>query len=127
MVKKALLQTILALKDTTSLPWQAVRAAYANSMHDMEQGFPTWDDQMQWSLNRLSASQIAMANANIVTTQGNHKKVCKYFNEGTCTFDGNHGNFKHVCSFCARSGKNFVHSKLKCHCKQRGLDKQSNK
>ena len=96
IVKKALLQTILALKDTTSLPWQAVRAAYANSMHDMEQGFLTWDDQMQWSLNRLSASQIAMANANIVTTQGTHRKVCKYFNEGTCSFDGNHGNFKRV-------------------------------
>ena len=127
MVKKALLQTILALKDATSLPWQAVRAAYANSMHDMEQGILTWDDQMQWSLNRLSASQIAMANANIVTTQGTHRKICKYYNEGTCTFDSNHGNFKHVCSFCARSGKNLVHSELKCHSKQRRLDKQVNK
>ena len=127
IVKKALLQTILALKDATSLPWQAVRSAYANSMHDMEQGTLTWDDQMQWSLNRLSASQIAMANANIVSTQGTHRKICKYFNEGTCTFDSNHGNFKHVCSFCARSGKNFVHPELKCHSKQRGLDRQVNK
>ena len=127
IIKKALLQTILALKDATSLPWQAVRAAYANSMHDMEQGILTWDDQMQWSLNRLSASQIAMANTNIVTTQGSHRKICKYYNEGTCSFDSNHGNFKHVCSFCARSGKNLVHSELKCHSKQRGLDKQVNK
>ena len=125
--KKVLLQTILALKDATSLPWQAVRAAYANSMHDMEQGILTWDDQMQWSLNRLSASQIAMANTNIVTTQGSHRKICKYYNEGTCSFDSNHGNFKHVCSFCARSGKNLVHPELKCHSKQRGLDKQVNK
>ena len=80
---------------------------------------------MQWSLNRLSASQIAMANANVVTTQGSHKKICKYYNEGT--FDSNHGNFKHACSFCARSGKNLEHPELKCHSKQRGLDRQVNK
>ena len=70
-VKRALLQTIMALKDATSLPWPAVHSAYANSIHDIEQGVLTWDNHTQWSLNRLSASQIAMANANIATHQEN--------------------------------------------------------
>ena len=47
-VKKALLLKILALKDATSLPWPAVRAAYSISMHKVELGNLTWGDQMQW-------------------------------------------------------------------------------
>ena len=76
LVEKALLQTIMALKDATFLPWVAVRSAYANSMHEMEQGTLSWDDQTQWSLNRLSASQIAMTNANIsdpISQTGNRR------------------------------------------------------
>ena len=34
----ALLQVILAMKDATSLPWTAVRSAWAMSMHDLEEG-----------------------------------------------------------------------------------------
>ena len=128
VVKKALLQTIMALKDATSLPWAAVRSAYANSMHEMEQGTLSWDDQTQWSLNRLSASQIAMANANLSSSQGAHKKICKYYNEGTCTFESNHGNFRHICTFCSKLGKTSTHPETKCYSKQRGqLDKQNSK
>ena len=128
VVKKALLQTIMALKDATSLPWVAVRSAYANSMHKMEQGTLSWDDQTQWSLNRLSASQIAMANANISSAQGAHKKICKYYNEGTCTFESNHGNFRHICAFCSKLGKTSTHPETKCYSKQRGqVDRQNSK
>ena len=38
MVKKVLLQTILALKDTTSLPWQAVRAGNLSMWSDLTLG-----------------------------------------------------------------------------------------
>ena len=128
VVKKALLQTIMALKDATSLPWVAVQSAYANSMHEMEQGTLSWDDQTQWSLNRLSASQIAMANANLSSSQGAHKKVCKYYNEGTCSFESNHGNFRHICTFCSKLGKTSTHPETKCYSKQRGqLDRQNSK
>ena len=61
LVKQSLLQVILALRDATSLPWQAVRNAWAHSMHDVEEGRLTWADNTQWSLNRLSNSQIAMS------------------------------------------------------------------
>ena len=119
VVKKALLQTIMALKDATSLPRVAVRSAYANSMHEMEQGTLSWDDQTQWSLNRLSASQIGMANANLSSSQGAHKKICKYYNEGTCTFESNlNGNFRHICTFCSKLGKTSTHPETKCYSKE---------
>ena len=37
LAKQVLLQVILSLKDATSLPWHAVRSAWGNSMHEMEQ------------------------------------------------------------------------------------------
>ena len=61
--KQALLQVILAMRDATSLPWPAVRGTWATSMHDLEEGYLTWQDATQWSLNRLSSSQISMATA----------------------------------------------------------------
>ena len=62
LLRQALLQVILALRDATSLPWQAVRDAWSHLMHDIEEGRLTWADSTQWAINRLSASQIAMAN-----------------------------------------------------------------
>ena len=129
-VKKALLQTILALKDATSLPWPAVRAAYGTSMHEVELGNLSWGDQMQWAINRLSASQIAMANTHISTNQQNQRtKICRYFNEGMCTFESHHGQYKHVCSFCAKLGKMLNHQESKCLNKQRGggIDSKPNR
>ena len=124
LVKQVLLQVILSLRDATSLPWQAVRGAWGTSMHEIEQGSLQWADATQWALNRLSTSQIAMANASQVTGQPTaQKKVCKFYNEGTCSHEGNHGQFKHVCGFCARQGKNYTHPELKCQIKIRGGDR----
>ena len=38
MARHSLLQVILAMKDATSLPWTAVRGAWATSLHDLEEG-----------------------------------------------------------------------------------------
>ena len=120
-MRQALLQTILALKDATSLPWQAVRIAWATSMHEPEEGSLTWVDATQWALNRLSASQIAMANSSItsVTSHTQQKKICKYFNEGSCSYNNNHGNYRHICVFCARQGRNLSHPESKCNFKNK--------
>ena len=126
LVKQVLLQVILSLRDATSLPWQAVCSAWGNSMHKIEQGSLQWADATQWALNRLSTSQIAMANASQISSQttAKNKKVCKFFNEGVYSHEGNHGQFKHVCAFCARQGKNYVHPETKCQLKYRGGDKK---
>ena len=51
LVKHAMVQTIQALKDATSMPLQAVRTAYAQSMHQVEQGTLLWQNITQWALN----------------------------------------------------------------------------
>ena len=109
--KQALLQVFMAFKDTTS-PWQAVRSAWAHSMHDVEQGVLTWDNSTKWALNRLSSSQIAMTNSHIITTSSVPKKICKYY-EKLCSHEGNHSTYKHNCSFCARQGRQLQHPELK--------------
>ena len=115
ILKKVLLQTIMALKNATSLPWVAVPSTNANSIHEMEQVTFSWDHHTQCSLNRLSDSQIAMANPNITSFHGVDNKICKYYNEGTCTFETNHCNVRHICAFCSKLGKNPTHPETKCY------------
>ena len=95
-------------------------------MHEVEQGSLHRADVMPWGFNRLSTSQIAMANASQISFQTTalNKKVCKLYNEGVCSHEGNHGQFKHVCAFCARQGKNYVHPETKCQIKYRGEDRK---
>ena len=121
--RHALLQVILAMKDATSLPWTAVRNAWATSMHDLEEGHLGWHDSTQWAINRLSASQISIANSQVAhPTQP--KKICKFFNEGTCSHDSNHGGYRHVCHFCDKQGKSFNHPESKCMNKTKNKDRQ---
>ena len=99
-------------------------------MHEVEEGLLTWRDAIQWALNRLSASQIAMANANLMVSSGSeqfqHKKLCKYFNEGSCTHKSNHGNYRHNY-YCSCQGRQAAHPEVKCNFKSRSQDKLDNK
>ena len=123
--KHALLQVILGMKDATSLPWSAVRGAWATSMHDLEEGHLGWQDATQWSINRLSASQISMASSQ--TSQvAQPRKLCKFFNEGTCLHDASHGIYKHVCAYCEKHGKVWNHPESKSFTKLKTKDRQSN-
>ena len=128
VARQALLQVIHAMRDATSLPWVAVRNAYASSMHDVEEGLLTWDNTTQWALNRLSASQIAMtsqSNFNQATggSQTSLKRPCRYFNDGSCSHDSHHGQYRHICSYCARAGRTNPHPEAKCNFKMRSQDK----
>ena len=125
LVKQTMLQAIQVLTDATSLSWQSVRTAYAQSMHQVEQVTLSWQDNTQWALNRISSSQIAMANASVLNSQQNNKKICKFYNEGVCTNEGNHGIYKHICNYCAKLGKNLNHPETKCVNKQRGYQGQN--
>ena len=77
------------MKDATSLPWPAVRGAWATSKHDLEEGHLGWQDATQWSINRLSSSQISMASSQ-VPQMSQPRKLCKFFNEGSCSHEANH-------------------------------------
>ena len=122
MLKQALMQVILAAKDATSLPWSTVRSAWATSMHEVEQGTLSWADTTQWAINRLSASQVAMVNSNTVVQNHQRTRTCRYYNEGSCNHEASHGQYKHVCSFCAKQGRSLNHTEVKCNFKVRSKD-----
>ena len=93
--KQALLQVIHAMRDAASLPWPTVRAS---SMHQIEEGDVTWPNATQWAINRLSASQIALAHSEPSGPSISSKRTCRYFNERTCSHEGHHGNYCSVQS-----------------------------
>ena len=99
VLRSVLNQIIFAMRDASSLPWPAVREAYASSMHEVEEGRLAWSDSTQWALNRLSASQVALPNSRTLSQQ-NKERTCKFYNEGVCSHEGHHGIYKHNCAHC---------------------------
>ena len=85
LLRQVLTQIVLAMRDAVSLPWQAVWAAWVVLMTDIEEGRLGWDDSTQWSLNRISNSQLAVFNSQNVSTSSQKIRICRFFNEGTCT------------------------------------------
>ena len=79
-------------------------------MHEVEQGSLQWADATQWALNRLSTSQIAMANASQISSQttAQNKKVCKFYNEGVCS----HESLSMIVNFVPGKGKIMYIQKL---------------
>ena len=128
LVKQAIFQMTLAMRDATSLPWQAVRAAWASSMHKVEDGTLTWANSTQWTINRLSASQIALAQPKTSTVNSSSKRPCKYYNDALCSHEGKHGPYPHICAYCYKQRKQFAHPENKYDAKQRQTNKsqQSN-
>ena len=104
-MSQVLTQVALSLKDAASLPWTTVRAA---SMTQVSRA-----NETQWSLNRIGASQVAILNGQSVTSQ-QKVRVCKYYNEGTCVQEFNHGSYKHICSACFKNGCSLQHPEIKC-------------
>ena len=111
--RNMLTQMAASMKDAVSLPWPAVRSAWAVSMTDIEEGSLSWADSMQWSINRISNTQLAMHNTQSVAASGAKVRICRYFNEGTCTSETHHGAYKHYCSHCYKQGRSLGHTELK--------------
>ena len=124
LAKQALLQVIHAMTDAVSLPWPTVRAAWASSMHQVEEGHLSWTDSTQWAINRLSASQVALADTQTTTQSAPPRRPCRYFNEGSCSHEGHHGNYSHVCSYCMKQGRSSNHPEARCNTKQRQAGRQ---
>ena len=102
------------MRDAVSLPWPVVRSAWAVSMTDIEEGRLGWTNSMQWSLKRISNSQLAMHNTQSVATPASKVRICRYLNEGTCMSEGHHGTYKHFCAHCYKHGCSLSHPEIKC-------------
>ena len=115
LMRHMLTQVTMALTDAASLPWPAVRSAWAASMTQVEDGRLSWANSTQWALNRIGMSQVAVFNSQNVTNQ--KVRICRYYNEGSCVHDFNHGNYKHICSHCYKQGRSLSHPETKCNLK----------
>ena len=114
LARNVLIQMAASMKDAVSLPWAAVRSAWAVSMTDIEEGRLGWADSMQWSINRISNSQLVMHNVQTVASSGNKVRICRFFNEGTCNSEGHHGTYKHFCAHCFKLGRSLGHPETRC-------------
>ena len=114
IARQALVQVIAAMKDVVSIPFTAVKYAWACSMHKLKEENLTWGDSTQWALNQLSASQVSMISSHSAPLS--QKKFCKYFNEGSCTHEGHHGLYKQTVA-SGRQGRIANHPENKCNFK----------
>ena len=114
MLRSMLTQVSMAMRDAVSLPWPAVRSACAASMTDVEEGRLNWADSLQWSLNRISNSQLAVLNSNSAGHNGQKSKICKFYNEGNCSNENHHGIYKHYCMNCYKQGRSLMHPEIRC-------------
>ena len=65
VLRQVLNQVALAARDAVSIPWPAVRGAWALSMTQTEEGQLKWGAATQWTLNRINSSHQII---NIVMT-----------------------------------------------------------
>ena len=81
LLRNMLIQMAASMRDAVSLPWPVVRLALAISMTDVEEGQLGWADSIQWSLNRISNSYVAMYNTQSMASSGSKTRIFRYFNE----------------------------------------------
>ena len=112
-MRQVLNQVALLLTDAASIPWTAVSATWAASMTQVEEGHLSWANETQLSLNRIGASQVPVLNGQSVSNQ-DKVRIYKYYNEGTCVQDFNHGRYKHICSACSKNGCSLQQPEIKC-------------
>ena len=91
---------------------------------DIEEGMLSWTDSMQWSLNRINNSQLTVLNSNSVTQYGQKFKVCKFYNEGSCTNENHHGIYKHYCAYCHKQGRSLMHHECRCVSRSSGCSQE---
>ena len=89
VLRSMLTQLMMSMGDAAAMPWSAIRGAWATSMSDIEHNLLSWENQSQWSLNRLSYTRIAMTNSNQV--EGEPKsRPCAYYNDNRCSSASSH-------------------------------------
>ena len=119
-LRNMLTQMSMVMRDAVSLPWSAVRSAWAVSMTEIEEGRLLWSDSMQWSLNRISNSQLAVLNSSSVVPSGQKIRICRFYNEGSCNNDTHHVAYRHFCSICCKQGRSLTYPEFRCSSRSSG-------
>ena len=141
LLAKNMIDHIIKLfKDVVDCGFRVARGAHAAVLIALEEGRVTWaEPDAIDAIRRDSVSRVYIeadgpsrpafnqgsTGATRPKVQGNNKKVssvCKLYNRGTCSHDGDHTNgnivYKHVCSYCRSNGKSYTHPETACNKKQ---------
>ena len=82
-MSKQAMQVILRVHAATFIPRTAKMSVWVTSMHKVEQGSLLSADKIQWAMNPLSSSQVAMLSSQETSQRQQNNKFCKYYNEGS--------------------------------------------
>ena len=56
-------------------------------------------------------------NGQAVSNVSNKSRLCKFFNEGSCSHESHHGVYQHFCSSCFKNGHSLTHPEVECSVK----------
>ena len=96
-------------------------AQWTLSLLNMPSSRSSWLLKMQ---HPYPGGQMSMANSQL-TQQHNSKKICKFYNDGTCSYENHHGAYMHIYSYCDRLGRVLQHPEVKCNSKNKPKDRQT--
>ena len=120
--------------------WQIARDYDARVMADLEQGEVSWSTIATAASVTRNYNQAVHCNSKPapVTRRGGQgggaddgdaPRICKSYNEGTCTFEAANPSrpckFSHICSHCAAAGFSFQHKQVDCRHRRSGARRGS--
>lgn len=121
-VKRAMLLHLQGLmQDAAEYTFEGARNCHAIILQQLEQGRFTWTNTDKLlELRRTYAQRQTSDSAHQATRTGKDRPLfCLKFQEGTCTYTGEHqtnrGLVKHVCAYCLKqTGSSYNHPENLC-------------
>ena len=112
---------ISLLEDANDFSWQAAKASHAVLLCKMEQGeIANYNQTEKIDRVRRAHAQRHVPTSNPMASKKNGSRAipCQYFNKGICNNQATHENkgvtYKHICSKCYQTGKQFPHAAIEC-------------
>ena len=118
------------MQDAQELNWPTAKRAHAAVLTEIERGHARWEDQASIDRIRQRFTQRALKSQN---GQGEEQtKICKRFNEETCSQAKDHVEgkitYKHACFACFKAAKrHYGHPEVKCNRAKRPASQQGEK
>ena len=106
------------MQDAQELNWTTAKRAHAAVLTEIERGHARWGDQASVDRIRQRFTQRALKSQNGQAEE--QTKICKRFNEDTCTQAKDHTDgkitYKHACFACFKAVKrHYAHPEIKCN------------
>ncbi len=117
------------LQDNVDYGFLCAHGAHAVVLAELEEGNVTWDEPIKIASIRRNHNQRASFNGKLdqgrITSSSSYNstsnrivKPCFLYQQGKCTHSVDHASgknlLKHICSYCFKEGKYYLHSEPDC-------------